>query len=473
MVRVRFAPSPTGYVHIGSLRTALYCYMYAKKHNGSYVLRVEDTDRTRLVEDSLNNLLNEMNWAGIENDEGAYIQDGKILQKGNFGPYIQSERLDIYKKYVDELIDNGHAYYCFCSKERLDNLRNEQGNFGYDGYCRNLDIKDAEQKIKEGLSYVVRMKLPENEDINFYDEVRGDITMNTSDLDDQVILKADGFPTYHLAVVVDDHLMEISHIIRGEEWLSSTPKHILLYRYFGWETPKFSHLPNILGENKKKLSKRNADASVSDYRIKGYLPEALINYLALIGWSTGDDREIMSLEEMCSEFSFERVSKSGGVFDINKLKHINNYYLKNADINRLYSLVKTDLEENKAKAVIELVREKCDTLLDFNKFFDSFLVKDIEIKEEDFDVLVQNNSYEMLNTLKLEFENLNEFNEENIKLAIKKVQKDLGLKPKMVFMPIRIAITASKGGSDLAKTLKILGKEKVLDRLNSTLEAFK
>ncbi len=469
MVRVRFAPSPTGYVHIGSLRTALYCYLYAKKNNGKYLLRIEDTDRTRLVEDSVDNLLFEMNWAGVVNDEGVALDDGKIVQKGEFGPYIQSERLHIYKDYVNELIEKGHAYYCFCSKDRLDKLRKDDGTFGYDGHCRCLDHKESKKRVENGEAHVVRMKLPASEDITFQDEVRGEITMNTSDLDDQVILKADGFPTYHLAVVVDDHLMKITHIIRGEEWLSSTPKHILLYRYFGWEVPAFAHLPNILGADKKKLSKRQADASVTDYRVKGYLPEALVNYLALIGWNPGDDREIMSVDEMAALFSFERVSKSGGVFDINKLKYINNHYIKNTKSEVLYEKIESPLAKEDSIEIIELVKEKCDTLLDFTGFFEDFAARDITIEQSELQVLIDNESSEMLKTLRNTFDEI-EFKEEEIKNAIKHVQKSLNLKPKMVFMPIRIAITGKKGGSDLIKTINILGKEKTMYRLDSTID---
>ena len=254
-VRVRFAPSPTGFVHIGSLRTALYNYLFAKKMGGKYILRVEDTDRTRLVDGAIENMLNAMKWAGVNHDEGVMLdENGNVVQKGEYGPYIQSERLDIYQQYIKELLDSGKAYYCFCTKERLDEVREKQKEAGetprYDGHCRDLTQEEIDAKIAAGEPYVIRLKLPENHVIRFTDLVRGETEFNTNDLDDQVLIKTDGFPTYHFAVVVDDHLMKITHVIRGEEWVSSTPKHVYLYEAFGWEAPKFVHLPNILNKEK-------------------------------------------------------------------------------------------------------------------------------------------------------------------------------------------------------------------------------
>ena len=320
MVRLRFAPSPTGYLHIGGLRTALYNYLYAKQKGGKFLLRIEDTDRTRYVEGAIENLIHELKWAGVEADEGVCLdENGKITEVGECGPYIQSERVEkgIYNKYAEELIEKGYAYYCFCSKERLDDVKNQQKADGkiprYDGLCRGVSIEDAKKRIANGESYVIRLKLPENRDIVFEDVIKGRITINTNDMDDQVLIKADGFPTYHFAVVVDDHLMGITHIVRGDEWISSTPKHIYLYEALGFEKPIFVHLPTVLNKSGKKLSKRNDDASVEDFRLKGYLPEALINYLALVGWSPESNEEILSLDEMIKQFSFDRVSKSGGV----------------------------------------------------------------------------------------------------------------------------------------------------------------
>ncbi|EQF48074.1 glutamate--tRNA ligase [Clostridioides difficile CD170] len=335
-VRVRFAPSPTGFVHIGSLRTALYNYLFAKKMGGEYILRVEDTDQSRLVEGAIENMLNAMKWAGVNHSEGVILDDsGKVVQKGEYGPYIQSQRLDIYQEYIKQLLDSGKAYYCFCTKERLDEVRDAQRAAGetakYDGHCKNLSKEEVEANIKAGIPYVIRLRLPENHTIKFTDLVRGDMEFNTNDLDDQVLMKTDGFPTYHFAVVVDDYLMKITHVIRGEEWVSSTPKHVYLYEAFGWEAPVFVHLPNILNKEKKKLSKRQGDVAVEDFKKKGYLPEGLVNYVALVGWSPEDNQELFTMEELEKAFSVERVSKSGGVFDTEKLNWVNQHYIKDGD----------------------------------------------------------------------------------------------------------------------------------------------
>ena len=352
MVRLRFAPSPTGYLHIGGLRTALYNYLYAKQNGGKFLLRIEDTDRTRYVEGAIENLIHELKWSGVEADEGVCLDENdNITEIGDCGPYIQSERVEkgIYNKYAEELIEKGYAYYCFCSKERLDDIKNQQKADGkiprYDGLCRGISIEDAKKRIANGENYVIRLKLPENRDIVFEDVIKGKITINTNDMDDQVLIKADGFPTYHFAVVVDDHLMGITHIVRGDEWISSTPKHIYLYEALGFEKPTFVHLPTVLNKSGKKLSKRNDDASVEDFRLKGYLPEALVNYLALVGWSPESNEEILSLDEMVKQFSFERVSKSGGVFDVDKLDWVNAQYIRKMEVSELAKLVKPYLVE--------------------------------------------------------------------------------------------------------------------------------
>lgn len=329
--RLRFAPSPTGYVHIGGLRTALYNYLYAKQNEGTYLIRIEDTDQTRLVEGAIEGMIEAMTWAGVMHDEGPFIdaETRMITEKGDFGPYIQSNRLDIYKKHALDLIDKGHAYYCFCSKERLEEVREHQKAEGltpkYDGHCRSLSNEEIQQKLAAGVDHVVRLKLPENRVIEFNDLIKGTVSVNTNDIDDQVLMKTDGFPTYHMAVVVDDHYMGITHVVRGDEWLISTPKHLYTYEAFGWDPPQFVHLPVILSHTKKKLSKREGDVAVEDFRRRGYLPEALINYIALVGWSPEDGEEIMSMETLISKFSFDRVSKSSGVFDVDKLNWMNNH----------------------------------------------------------------------------------------------------------------------------------------------------
>jgi len=328
MIKTRFAPSPTGYLHIGGLRTALYCYLFAKKNKGKFILRIEDTDQERFVEGAMESLINTMKWVGLEHDEGPILKDGKVEEKGENGPYIQSKRSDIYKKYADELIEKGHAYYCFCTKDRLDELRKTQeaGKQAtmYDRKCANIPLEEARKRIKSGEPHVIRQKIP-YETIKFKDLIRGNVQFDGKVVDDQVLVKSDGFPTYHLANVVDDHLMEITHVIRGEEWLPSTPKHVFLYKAFGWNQPEFAHIPLLLNADRTKLSKRQGDVSVNDYIEKGYLREAIINFGALLGWhpGSGEEKEIFTLKELEELFSLERVHKSGAIFDIEKLNWFN------------------------------------------------------------------------------------------------------------------------------------------------------
>lgn len=481
MVRLRFAPSPTGYLHIGGLRTALYNYLYAKQKGGKFLLRIEDTDRTRYVEGAIENLIHELKWAGVEADEGVCLdENGKITEVGECGPYIQSERVEkgIYNKYAEELIEKGYAYYCFCSKERLDDVKNQQKADGkiprYDGLCRGVSIEDAKKRIANGESYVIRLKLPENRDIVFEDVIKGRITINTNDMDDQVLIKADGFPTYHFAVVVDDYLMGITHIVRGDEWISSTPKHIYLYEALGFEKPIFVHLPTVLNKSGKKLSKRNDDASVEDFRLKGYLPEALINYLALVGWSPESNEEILSLDEMVKQFSFDRVSKSGGVFDVDKLDWVNAQYIRKMEVSELAKLVKPYLV--KAGFIKEDICEKRLELI--TKTFQESISRLPEIVEQSRflfeDVAVEPDALKMRNVehieilkekMKEELSQIEEMDEETAKGFMKKVQKASGFKGKDLYMPVRALLTGQVHGPELSNILEILGKGEILRRL--------
>lgn len=481
MVRLRFAPSPTGYLHIGGLRTALYNYLYAKQKGGKFLLRIEDTDRTRYVEGAIENLIHELKWAGVEADEGVCLdENGKITEVGECGPYIQSERVEkgIYNKYAEELIEKGYAYYCFCSKERLDDVKNQQKADGkiprYDGLCRGVSIEDAKKRIANGESYVIRLKLPENRDIVFEDIIKGRITINTNDMDDQVLIKADGFPTYHFAVVVDDHLMGITHIVRGDEWISSTPKHIYLYEALGFEKPIFVHLPTVLNKSGKKLSKRNDDASVEDFRLKGYLPEALINYLALVGWSPESNEEILSLDEIVKQFSFDRVSKSGGVFDVDKLDWVNAQYIRKMEVSELAKLVKPYLV--KAGFIKEDICEKRLELI--TKTFQESISRLPEIVEQSRflfeDVAVEPDALKMRNVehieilkekMKEELSQIEEMDEETAKGFMKKVQKASGFKGKDLYMPVRALLTGQVHGPELSNILEILGKGEILRRL--------
>lgn len=322
MVRTRFAPSPTGYLHVGGLRTALYCYLFARKNNGTFILRIEDTDQKRYVEGAQENLINTLKWMGLEFDEGP----GK---DGNYGPYIQSQRTEIYRKYADELVAKGDAYPCFCTAERLEAMRTRQEELKqapmYDGLCQKLTPEEITAKKAAGEPFVIRQKIPKNQKLKFKDEVRGWVHFDTNTIDDQVLMKSDNFPTYHLANVVDDHFMEVTHVIRGEEWLPSTPKHILLYNAFGWKHPEFAHLPLLLNKDKTKLSKRQGDVSVEAYIEKGFLKEAIINFIALLGWHPGKgiEEEMFSLEDLVKQFSVEQIHKSGAVFDLDKLNWFN------------------------------------------------------------------------------------------------------------------------------------------------------
>ena len=303
-VRVRFAPSPTGYLHVGGLRTALYNYLFSKHHGGKFILRIADTDQARRVEGAVESLIATLDWAGVKFDEGPG-------RDGGFGPYVQSQRLDVYRQHANELLTKGFAYRCFCTPERLEEVRRRQNaaklSTSYDRHCRNLSADEGERRLNAGEPNVIRMKVPLDGQLTFEDIIRGTVTIAHEVLDDQVIIKSDGFPTYHLAVVVDDHLMAVSHVIRGEEWLPSTPKHILLYKFFGWELPQFAHLPLLLNPDKSKLSKRQGDVAVEDYRAKGYFKEAIINFVAFLGWNPGDEREIRSMEELVKEFEEERM----------------------------------------------------------------------------------------------------------------------------------------------------------------------
>lgn len=483
-VRVRFAPSPTGFVHIGSLRTALYNFLYAKKMQGKYVLRVEDTDRTRLVEGALEGMLRAMDWASVNHDEGVVLEDGHVAQIGEFGPYIQSERLEIYSSYINTLLDKGDAYHCFCTKERLERVREEQKQAGldpkYDGHCRELSLEELQDKLDRGENHVIRMKLPENKNISFDDVVRGKVSIHTSDMDDQVLIKADGFPTYHFAVVVDDHLMNITHVIRGEEWLTSTPKHVLLYKMFGWEAPTFVHLPNILNSERKKLSKRQGDVAVEDFKNKGYLPEALVNYIALVGWSPEDNKEIFSMDELIEAFSLERVSKSGGVFDTAKLNWVNSHYIKETDTDRLIDIAapfiikeklmsKEEIENSREwlKMAMDTVKDRLDYLAQFPSEIKMFFSDKVDyVEEEAKEFMKLEHMKELAEALKAKIAAKDEITPDFVSSMFKEIQKENGIKGKNLFMGTRVIITGQNHGPDIPMVLTLLGKEKILSRID-------
>lgn len=405
--RVRFAPSPTGLQHIGGLRTSLYNYLFAKKHGGDFILRIEDTDRKRFVEGALENTIEFLNDFGLAYSEGPFIVKGVpetaarksvnypgIVEVGGVGPYIQSERLDLYTTLVDTLLEKGSAYRCFCTEERLERLREEltaeKKAPRYDRHCLLLSKEESDRREKNGELFVIRFRVPDNrEEIYCSDLVRGEVRFHSKDVDDPVLLKSDGFPTYHLASIVDDHLMDITHVIRGEEWLPSLPKHILLYEAFGWEAPKFAHLPNILGsDGRKKLSKRDGDVSVESFVARGYLKEALINFVALLGWNPGEGKtqEIFTLDELIAQFDLAQVHKAGAVFDLKKLDWMNAEYIKKLSIEELFKLSRpfldtkeffkttSDVHKSEAflKRVLAIEQERLTTLVEVgenNQFF--------------------------------------------------------------------------------------------------------
>lgn len=479
MVRDRFAPSPTGDVHIGSLRTALYNYLYAKKNGGDFLLRLEDTDRTRLKEGAVDTLMEALYTTGVIPDEGLVLENGEVAQKGEHGPYIQSERLDIYQDAIQKLLDEGHAYYCFCTKERLDEVREAQRAAGetprYDGHCRDLSPEEVKERLDRGEPHVIRLKLPENRDISFDDAVRGHVTINTNDLDDQVLIKADGFPTYHFAVVVDDHDMQITHVIRGEEWLPSTPKHVYLYELFGWDQPEYVHLPNILNADHKKLSKRQGDVSVQDFLKKGYLPEALINYLALLGWSPEDDQEIFSLEELAQAFDLSRINNSGAVFDRDKLNWFNAHYIKEMSHDdlkdQIVRFLRDDqkLSEDQLDQLVPIVQERIEYFAQVPEIVDEMMRNDfVPEGDEEIELLQAETTPVLRQALIEKFTELEDFDQASVQGVFKQIQKEHKkdkIRGKMLYMPARIMLTGEMHGPDLAAIISFMGREEALSRL--------
>lgn len=489
MVKTRFAPSPTGFLHVGGLRTALFSYLFAKHHGGTFMLRIEDTDQERFVEGAIESLIQSLHWAGITLDEGVDSDEGgKVIQKGEHGPYIQSERLSIYKTHAEKLLQDGNAYYCFCTKERLDELRKRQELnkqvTGYDGFCRNISLEEAQSRIEKGEMHVVRMKMPREGVTLCEDMIRGTVEFQNALVDDQVIVKSDGFPTYHLAAVVDDHDMEITHVIRGEEWLSSTPKHITLYRLFGWEPPQFAHLPLLVNVERQKLSKRHGDVAVEDFRAKGYLPEAMINFVAFLGWNPGDEREIFSLEELVQEFSLERASKSSAVFNEEKLVWYNKEYLKKMDIAELTEKAlpfflnsgviasKEDIDLEALKKILLIERERVGTLQEIPGAVGYLFAQELQYEPE---LLIwkkdtREGSKEKLGMLleKLGTISGSDWNKESLEKIILAWIEEKKLGVGDVLWPMRVALSGQKNSPGPFDIAGVLGKEKTLSRIETS-----
>ena len=474
MIRVRFAPSPTGYLHIGGLRTALYNYLFARHTGGTFILRIEDTDRTRIVPDAMENLIHTLQKLDITFDEGPIIG-------GNYGPYIQSERLDLYRKEAQKLLDAGFAYRCFCTPETLAQMRAEQQAKGefvkYDRRCLNLTPAEIEAKLAKGEPYVLRLKMPEKRIFRFKDIIRGEVEMDSAQSDDQVLIKSDGYPTYHLAAVVDDHYMDISYVIRGEEWLSSMPKHLWLYECFGWTPPQWVHLPLILNPDRTKLSKRMNDVAVEDYLERGYLKEAIINFVALLGWHSADNREIFSLEELCQEFTLERVNKSGAIFDLNKLNWMNGWYLRNLPLDTIVERSKPYFEKEhlaipdtgKLTKIVATARERCTLLSDLVEYSKMFLCPQ-PLSTESLDFLKKEDSRKVLSWFQSHLPSGGDIDAEQLNQLVQQGIKDLGFKGKAFYKPLYLALLHQDHGPELPAIFSILGLKEVHHRIQEVLQ---
>ena len=478
--KVRFAPSPTGFLHIGGLRTALYNYLFAKNNSGKIILRIEDTDRNRFVDGAVENLLETLYWAGLNFDEGPD-------KGGDSAPYFQSKRLEIYKKYADELIKNKKAYIAFDTPERLKELRKKQEKnkepYKYDKLALSLSENEIKEKINNGEPHVVRLNVQPGEKVIVDDEIRGQVEFETDIIDDQILVKSDGFPTYHLANVVDDYLMGITHVIRGEEWLSSTPKHVLLYEYLGWEKPVFAHLPLLLNPDKSKLSKRQGDVAVEDYMKKGYLKEALINFVALLGWNYGDEQEFFTMEELANKFSLERVHKAGAVFNIEKLNWLNAEHLRCKPNNEILLMLKNELSKSNYKdkildddyllLIIEAMKPRVSFVNEFITICPYFYTEPTEYDEKVLKKRWKEDSAELLKKLHDNFAELTKPVKEDYENALTKTAEELNIGKGKLIHPLRISVSGMGEGPGVYDIVVIIGKDETLKRIEQAIEKLK
>ena len=479
-VRTRFAPSPTGYMHIGNLRTALYEYLIAKSQGGKFILRIEDTDQERQVEGAVDVIYNTMRMTGLKHDEGPDIG-------GDYGPYVQSERMGMYMDYAKELVEKGEAYYCFCTKERLESLKESNAEGAafakYDRHCLGLSKEEVQAKLDAGEPFVIRQKMPDSGTTTFSDVVYGDITVENTELDDQILMKADGFPTYNFANVVDDHLMHITHVVRGSEYLSSTPKYNLLYKAFGWEPPVYVHLPAVMRDAHHKLSKRHGDKSFEDLVREGYVVEAIVNYIALLGWSPSGTQEIFSLKELEENFDMAGLSKSPAIFDIKKLTWMNSEYLKAMDFDKFYALAEPKLKEALGdtdldlKKIAALHQKRLETLNDIPGLVEFFKTLPEYGTELYTHKKMKTNDEIALSSLEAALpvlENLEDWNTTSIHDALMALVGELGIKNGQLLWPVRTALsgepTSPGGAMELAD---ILGKEESLRRIRKGIELLK
>ncbi|SJZ89960.1 glutamate--tRNA ligase [Anaerorhabdus furcosa] len=478
-VRTRFAPSPTGYMHIGNLRTALYEYLVAKKDpDGVFILRIEDTDQGRLIEGATDIIYNTLAQCKLFHDEGPDVG-------GNYGSYVQSERMKsgIYKEYAEKLIDLGGAHYCFCQEEDIQSQRElaeaRGESFIFNDPCKNISVEDARARIANGESYVVRQNIPTSGTTSFDDEVYGTITVENSTLDEAVLLKSDGYPTYNFANIIDDHMMEITHVIRGNEYLSSTPKYNLVYKAFGWDIPTYIHCPPVMKDEHHKLSKRNGDASFQDLVAKGYLPEAIINYIALLGWSPETEQEIYTLDELKQAFNVKRIGTSGAIFDIDKLTWMNGMYLRNMDIDTYYDIAKEHITNGVKgnydhKEIAKILQQRANTLAEIDEmvdFFDTYNSFDSELYTNK---KMKSNPEVALPSLKAARDllaSLPNWEETTIHDEMMALVEKLGIKNGQLLYPVRVAITGKQftpGGA--IEISYILGKDETLRRLDLAIQ---
>lgn len=464
-IRVRFAPSPTGYLHLGSVRTALYNWLFARQNQGKFILRIEDTDRARSTEEAIKVIIEGLQWLGLNWDEG---------------PYFQMERLDIYKKYAEQLLQEEKAYYCYCTPEELEDIRQsalaEKKPPKYDGRCRYLTEEEKKEYEKQGRKPVIRFKTPRKGETKFIDLIHGEVKFENLLLDDFVLLKSDSVPTYNFAVVTDDQLMEITHVLRGDDHISNTPRQILLYQAFNWQLPQFAHFPMILGIDRGRLSKRHGAVSVLEYKKQGYLPEALINYLALLGWGTKESEEIFASEELIKNFSLERCGKSAAVFDLQKLLWLNSIYIRQIPMEKFYfygreelekaNLVPESTDENYIKKALALEQEKIKLLTDIPNLLEFFFKEDIVYREEAINkVLRKEGTDKILDDLAVLLNEQENFNADYMEETVRKYCQEKNLNTKQVFHPLRVAVSGKTEGPSLFHMLELLGKERVIKRI--------
>jgi len=484
-IRVRFAPSPTGMLHIGGARTALFNWLYARHYNGTFVLRIEDTDQVRSTEEAVNVILEGMKWLGLDWDEGP----GK---GGEYSPYYQMQRLHLYQKYAKQLLKDKKAYYCYCTREELAESREKQSkenkSLKYDRHCLNLSEEDKKRYEAEGRKPVIRLKIPTKE-IAFNDLLRGEVTFDGGLLSDFVIMKSDGIPTYNYAVVIDDALMKITDVMRGDDHISNTPKQIVIYEALGFDVPKFAHIPMIMGEDHAKLSKRHGAASVMEYRKMGYIPEALVNYIAHLGWSSGSNREIFSVEEIAKEFTLDKISKHAAVFSMEKLNWFNSEYLKKMPIDFLTKMLLPFLkeanyienEENLSpakneyiKEVLKLMQGRIKNFSQFIDYADYFFVDKINIEPQAFgSVLNKEGVPGILQALEEKLSAIKCWDEESIENAVRKIASSLQIKGGQIIHPTRVALSGKKVGPGLFELMVVLGQDKTVKRLKKAIEKIK